>query len=282
VGPTDRPAGHDSARAELLALVRAQVQIRFSLTAETLADRVLSFPFLDAAPDRRHGQVSRLVLDDLYLALACADGDDDAWREFERAHFAFIRDFSARFLHGAEAGDLASTVIADLWQRRKIAQFQGRSSLRTWLGAVVTRMALNAKASTRLRVAASAPDLATVDPPASSDVGDDEGRALARLMQQAIGRLEPDEKLLLLFHYEQGLSLDAMAPLLGASKATLSRRISALRDRLRQDVETMAAALGGPRAAESLRPAIDRARAEFDLAALLGGTRVKGDADGRV
>jgi RNA polymerase sigma-70 factor (ECF subfamily) len=282
VGPTDRRAGHDSARAELLALVRAQVQIRFSLTAETLADRVLSLPFMDADPDRRHGQLARLVLDDLYLALACADGDDDAWREVERAHFAFIRDFAGRFLHGAEAEDLAAAVIADLWQRRKIAQFQGRSSLRTWLGAVVTRMALNARASPRLRAAATAPDLATVDPPAPPAVGDDEGRALARLMQQAIDRLDAEEKLLLLFHYEQGLSLDAMAPLLGASKATLSRRISALRDRLRQNVETMAVAERGPRGAESLRPAIDRAHAEFDLAALLGGARVKGGADGRV
>ena len=256
-------------RAEL-SLVRARVRIRFRLTAEAFADRIPALP------------AARLCLDDLYLALACADGDDDAWREFERAHFAFIRDFARRFLHGAEADDLAATVIADLWQRKKIAQFQGRSTLRTWLGAVVTRMALNAKASTRLRVAATAPDLTAVDPPAPPQAGDDEGRALARLMQEAIDRLDADEKLLLLFHYEQGLSLDRMAPLLGASKATLSRRISALRDRLRQDVETRAAAGGGPGTAESLRPAIDRAQAEFDLAALLGGARMKGGADGRV
>ncbi len=269
-------------RAELLSLVRAQVRIRFRLTADTFADRILALPFVDADVGRRGDQVARLVLDDLYVALACADGDNEAWREFERAHFAFIRDFAGRFLHGAEAEDLAATVIADLWQRRKIAQFQGRSTLRTWLGAVVTRMALNAKASTRVRAALNAPDLAAVDPPAPTPAGDDEGRALAQLMQRAIDRLAPDEKLLLLFHYEQGLSLDAMAPLLGASKATLSRRIAAIRDRLRQDVETIAAAERGPRAAESLRPAIDRAQAEFDLAALLGGARVKGGANGPV
>lgn len=262
MGPTDRRAGHDSARAELLSLVGAQVRIRFRLTADALVDRALA----------QQSDTSRLVLDDLYLALACADGDDDAWREFERVHFAFIRDFAGRFLHGAEAQDLAATVIADLWQRKKIAQFQGRSTLRTWLGAVVTRMALNAKASTRLRVASTAPDLSAVDPPAPPQAGDDEGRALARLMQQAIARLDPDEKLLLLFHYEQGLSLDRMAPLLGTSKATLSRRIAAIRDRLRQDVEAIAP-----------RPAIDRAHTEFDLAELLGGAaRVKGGADGRV
>lgn len=259
-------------RAELLTLVRAQVRIRFRLTADSLVDRVLALPFIDADAGRGAGQVARLVLDDLYLALACADGDNDAWREFERAHFAFIRDFAGRFLPGAEAEDLAAAVIADLWQRKKIAQFQGRSTLRTWLGAVITRMALNAKASTRVRAAANAPDLTAVDPPAPAAAGDDDGRALARLMQQAIGRLNADDKLLLLLHYEQGLSLDAMAPLVGASKATLSRRIAAIRDRLRQAVEAIAP-----------RPAIDRAHAEFDLAELLGGAaRVKGGADGRV
>lgn len=278
MGPTDRPAGHDSARAEVVSLVKAQVRIRFRLTADAFADRLASLPSINVVS----GEVARLVLDDLYLATACANGDNDAWREFERAHFGFIRDFAGRFLRGVEAEDLAATVIADLWQRKKIAQFQGRSTLRTWLGAVVTRMALNAKASTRLRVAETAPDLSSVDPAAPADASDDEGRALARLMQRAIGQLEADDKVLLLFHYEQGLSLDAMAPLLGASKATLSRRIAAIRDRLRQDVETIAAAERGPRGAESLRPAIARAQAEFDLAELLGGARVKGGAGGRV
>ena len=91
------------------------------------------------------------------------------------------------------------------------------------------------------------------------------------VVRSAISRLDPEEKLLLLFHYEQGLSLDDMAPMLGTSKATLSRRLKAVRETLRTNVESLAAAEGGPRAAVALRHAIDRARAEFDLAALLGG-----------
>jgi RNA polymerase sigma-70 factor len=250
---------------------------------ESLADHVLALPFPDADPERRQNQVARLVLDDLYLALACADGDEDAWREFERTHFAFIRDFAARFLHGAEAEDLAAAVIADLWQRGKIAQFQGRSTLRTWLGAVVTRMALNARASTRLRLAVTAPDLATVDPATPVPTpGDRDARTLGRLVQGAIARLDPEEKLLLLLHFEQGLSLDAMVPLMSASKATLSRRIAAIRDRLRASVEALAAAEGGLRSAEALRHAVGQAHAEFDLAALLGGAGMKGGAGGRV
>jgi RNA polymerase sigma-70 factor len=263
-----------TARAELIALVRAGVTPRFALSEGAFIDRVAALGI----------PADRLVLDDLYLAAACAAGDDAAWREVEQKHFAFIRDFAARFLTGADAEDLASAVIADLWQRGKIAQFQGRSTLRTWLGAVVTRAALNVRASARLRLTTSATGLDRAEPPApAAPVHDDDADALARFVRSAIGRLDPEEKLLLLFHYEQGLSLDDMAPLVGASKATLSRRLTAIRDKLRLKIETMAVSEGGGRAAESLRSAIDQARAEFDLAALLGGSaEVKGGAGDRV
>lgn len=271
---TGRPTDADSARAEVLVAIRARVTPRFALSENGFVDRLAA---LGVPADR-------LVLDDLYLATACAAGDDGAWREIEQKHFAFIRDFAARFLTGADAEDLASTVIADLWQRRKIAQFEGRSTLRTWLGAVVTRAALNVRASARMRFTAPAPDTDRNEPTAPlAPVRDDDAEALARFVRSAIGRLDPEEKLLLLFHYEQGLSLDSMAPLVGASKATLSRRLTAIRDKLRLKIETMAASEGGSRAAESLRSAIDQARAEFDLAALLGGrAELKGGAGERV
>ncbi len=284
MGPTERRVRGDSARAQVLAIVRARATPRFGVTADALADRILQLPSIagSGAADVRDG-VERLVLDDLCLAMACATGEDAAWREVERSHFAFIRDFAARFLRGAEAEDLASTVIADLWQRGKIAQFQGRSTLRSWLGAVVTRAALNAKGSARIRMAADAPADSRLHTETPATAGhDDDGRALARLVRTALARLDAEAKVLLLFHYEQGLSLDAMAPLLGASKATLSRRLKAIRDQLRANVEAMAAAEHGPRAAQSLAGGIDRAQAEFDLSALLGGSEVKGDAGGRV
>jgi hypothetical protein len=40
-------------------------------------------------------------------------------------------------------------VIADLWQRGKIARYEGRSTLRTWLGTVVANAAVNASRSRR-------------------------------------------------------------------------------------------------------------------------------------
>jgi len=285
VAPADRRPGADWARAQVLALVRARVNVRFRLTADAFTDRLLTIEFVaGAAPNERRWRAERVILDDLYLATACAAGEDDAWREIERKHFAFIRDFAGRFLRGADAEDLAADVMADLWQRRKIAQFEGRSTLRTWLGAVVTRAALN--------VMAAAP-LPLVHEPSEAAVlarhtgvardGAEEGRTLARFVRRAIDRLDAESKLLLLFHYEQGLSLDHMEPLFGASKATLSRRLKRVRESLRTTVEGLATAEGGPDAAASLGRGIGRAQAEFDLAALLGdATSLKEQARERV
>lgn len=88
-------------------------------------------------------RLSRLSLDDLYLATACARGDDKAWKECAERYFGFIRDFARRYLPKVEAAELADQVIVDLWERGKMGRYEGRSSLKTWLGAVVAHAALN-------------------------------------------------------------------------------------------------------------------------------------------
>jgi RNA polymerase sigma-70 factor (ECF subfamily) len=271
-------SGNERTRAQVLALVRSRVEIRFSLTADALVDRVVTLAGL--AQD----QIDRLVLDDLYLATACAAGDENAWREVEQKHFAFMRDFAARFLPRTAAEDLAADVVADLWQRRKIGQFEGRSSLRTWLGAVVTRASLNAMASAQPALQRELPETEALRHSVVADHDSAaEGRRLARFVRTAIDRLDSESKLLLLFHYEQGLSLDQMEPIFAASKATLSRRLKRVREELRAAVERLAAEQGGPAAAAALGRGIGRAHTEFDLAALLGetsGVKVKEEVRG--
>ena len=110
---------------------------------------------------------------------------------------------------------------------------------------------------------------------------EESGRAFALLVERAIGELAPDSKLLLLLYYEQGLTLDEMVKVVGGSKATLSRRLSALRGALRDAID--ANARKELRIdAEALRERLDFARLEFDLAAALGGGRMEGKSDGVV
>lgn len=253
---------------------------RFSLSTDAFARGVIERGALnqpDCSPDDYAG---RLCLDDLYLATACAAGDEDAWGEFRERYFSYIRDFSRRFVHERAAADVADQVIADLWQRRRLAQYDGRSTLKTWLGAVVAHAAINAG---RLERRMTALDEGTMRARqrVASPSDEDAPRVFAALIERAVADLEPEARLLLLLYYEQGLTLDQMGVMLGASKATLSRRLERLRQGLRDSIETRARQELRMNA-DSLRERLDFSRLEFDLAAALGGGRVKGNDDGAV
>ena len=272
-------AGSD--HVEVRSAIERQVRRRFAIPLDAFADVVLERAAVHHADRNPLEYISRLCLDDLYLAAACCQDDGDAWRECRERYFSYIRDFARRFVHERAAADVADQVIADLWQRRRLAQYDGRSTLRTWLGAVVAHAAINAGKRER-RMTTLDPGTMEARSRASGGAEDeDTHRRFAALVTHAVEELEPDAKVLLLLYYEQGLTLDEMVGVLGTSKATLSRRLDRLRRDLRAAIE--AGALQGLRVdPAALREQFDFARLAFDLKAALGGSAMEGKRDGVV
>ena len=166
----------------------------------------------------------------------------------EAAHFPFIRDFALRCARrDPPAGDVAETVIAELWERGKIRQYAGRSSLRTWLGTIVAHTALNALQRSGRTVSL---DESEGGVPRRPEVAHD-----------------PD-KLLLLFYYEQEMTLEEIERILGKSKAALSRRLDRVRRDLKARIEE--------RIGEDLGGEIDLASATLDLARALSARENSG------
>jgi RNA polymerase sigma-70 factor (ECF subfamily) len=264
-------------RGEILGLIRSRVRIRFAVGAEQFAECVLTRA-RDAGEDPI-GYTRLLNLDDLYLASACALRDEQAWAEFGRLHFGFMREFARRFLRGPDAAELTDRVIADLWEKGKLGRFEGRSSLRTWLGAVVAHAALQAGKVARRRESEAEHDggqIARMSAASATPEDEEAARVLAGITSEAIRGLPDQEKLLLLLHYEQGLSLDHIAPLLDSSKATLSRRLKQVREQVRATIERVARERYRS-SGDEVRAKVDLGRLELDLSVLLGGTRsVKG------
>jgi RNA polymerase sigma-70 factor (ECF subfamily) len=267
---SDAPGGEAGpVTAAVLGLVRSRVRLRFALTFDQFA-RVLLARAHDAGCASDPAPWLRLLsLDDLYLAQACALHDERAWTECSALHFGFMREFAGRFLRGADAVEVTDRVIADLWEKRKLAGYQGRSSLRTWLGTVVANAAIQAgKAIKRREAATEREAAAAARVPAASPDDREAARVLAEVAAGAIRLLPADEKLLLLLHYEQDLSLEQIAPLLATSKATLSRRLKRLREEIRTSIERAARERYRATAAE-VRAQVDLSRIELDLSALL-------------
>lgn len=273
-----------SGRACILSLVAGQVRFRFALDAEAFADHVAAFAVTAAPGTPPEEHTRRLSLDDLYLAAACARGEDAAWEECLARHGGFIRDFARRFLKEPAASDVTDQVIADLWERGKMARYQGRSTLRTWLGSIVAHAALNAiKAGRRTLPLEQEEDGGYRSTPrGATDVGAGQERSLLEeLVKEAMEGLPAEGKLLLLLYYEQGLTLDEMAAVLGGSKAALSRKLQRTRDELRASIESLSRRRAGA-SAESLRAGIDLGRLELDLGRLLGGVGVEQEPGGAV
>ena len=108
-------------------------------------------------------------------------------------------DLATRILPRSSAQDVVDAVVADVWEGRKLARYEGRSSLATWLGAVTLNAALNARRtiSVNARIvgaADSVPDL----PAAASSVEVQD--TLARVLHDAIAVLPADTRVLVLMY----------------------------------------------------------------------------------
>jgi len=272
-------------RDRILALVASQVHLRFALDASTFTERLLELGRAAASDRPPQEHVRRLSLDDLYLASACAQGEEGAWEECLARHGGFVRGFARRFLREPAASDVADQVIADLWERRKMARYEGRSALRTWLGAIVAHAALNAVKADRRWLPLECegpgprPQEQSVSP---SDVAVPEDRLLFEgLVREAMEGLSAEDKLIILLHYEQDLTLDEMAIAVGGSKAGLSRRLKRAREQLRASIDDLAQSRTGL-SAETLRSGIDLGRLQLDLGSVLGGEMAERKNDGAV
>jgi RNA polymerase sigma factor (sigma-70 family) len=266
--------------SELLDLIARAVRVRVALSIEEFAARVqeLAGAHVGAAGRSLRDQAARLSLDDLYLATACLGNDERGWNELATTHFDFMREFARRFLAPAPARDVADEVIADLWERGKLRQYEGRSTLRTWLGTVVAHAALNSRKSMSRLVPLDSESARAIELKAtrleSIEPANEQAAVLLRqIFSEAVRDLSPESRLLLQLYYEQGLTLDQLSVTLHASSAALSRRLKRTRRELRTAIEALSRRQTGT-SAQALRDGLDLARIELDLGRLLGGETV--------
>lgn len=197
--------------------------------------------------------------DDLAVARRCLAGDEAAWTRVVERHRPAMIELAQRIVPEAAALDLVDAVIADVWQRRKLERYEGRSALSTWLGAVTINAALNARRSfdkhaLTVSVGGDQPDV-----PATPSIDADHA-PLAGILNDAIAALPAESKLLVRMYYEQGLTLDQAAVVLKRSKSTLSRMLLQARGEIRREADRLAR--------ERFRTTLDALRAGADLGRL--------------
>ena len=199
-----------------------------------------------------------LRLEELALACACAAGHDAAWEHFVLEYRPVLYRAADAMDPSGGARELADSLYADLFgmqvdppstsvvsgfsrtggQRRSLFRyFHGRSSLATWLRAVLAQRLVD-RARARTRTAPlpddepAAPSAQTPDP--------DRDRYLPLIyaaFRDALVRLDARDRLRLLYYYAQGLTLAQTGGLLREHEASVSRHLSSARKTIRREVE---------------------------------------------
>ena len=218
---------------------------RFAESLATSAGRA----FAGASPASTDVEryLEALHLEDLALATACVLGHEGAWQHFIEQHRPILYRAAQAIDPGGGARELADSLYADLFgleERDGVRQslfryFHGRSSLATWLRAVLAQRRVD-----RLRAERRTEPLpdeesaaAIARSPDSSDL--DRSRSvtlIGRALDRALGRLAPRDRLRLACYYAQELTLAEIGRLMREHESTVSRHLEKARRAVRADM----------------------------------------------
>ncbi len=204
--------------------------------------------------------LSTLHLQDLALACACAEGRAHAWDHFVATFRGYMRSAAGAILRcppdSPAACELADSLFADLYglseganRRSLFRYFHGRSSLKTWLRAVLAQRHVDAiRASRRFTDLDGADGHAAplAAPRRISSAGAEPLRdphrtelvaLFRRTLEVALGLLATRDKERLRLYYAAEQTLAEIGRKLGEHESSVSRNLERTRRELRQHVE---------------------------------------------
>jgi RNA polymerase sigma factor (sigma-70 family) len=255
-------AGHDLLINRLFAEAHEYswglTRDRFAQALERSAQK--RFGAATVLPVQIEEYLGALHLQDLILATACALGSPDAWEHFVAAYRRYLRSAAGAILHcspgSPAASEMADSLFADLYglnekagvARSLFRYFHGRSSLKTWLRAILAQRHIDQlrqqRRFTDLDKQQSAVALTpnssggARSQPAPPDPHRDRYVSLfTRTLEVALGLLNPRNKERLRLYYAEEQTLAEIGGKLGEHGSSVSRNLERTRRELRHDVE---------------------------------------------
>ncbi len=212
-----------------------------------------AFAGRESGPSDVERYVQSLHLGDLALAAACGAGLSRAWdhfiREYRpvlyRAADAIDRTGTARELADSLYGELYGLGGRDAVRSSLFRYFHGRSTLATWLRAVLAQRFVDQR-----RAARRLDPLPEEEPTGAADAGMDPDRstrmaALKAVFLEAVGALAARDRLRLVLYYVHEMTLSAIGRQFGEHEATVSRQLARVRRALKEDVDRRLTTGGG-------------------------------------
>jgi RNA polymerase sigma factor (sigma-70 family) len=231
---------------------------RFQATLERSARK--QFGAAPPSPQKLEEYLGALHLTDLVLAASCAEGHPEAWDHFVATYRGYLRAAAGAVLRcsasSPAACELADSLFADLYGLREgkrsdlslFRYFHGRSSLKTWLRAVLAQRHVDA-----IRAGRRFTELDGEDPsghrasqvpagvshlPFPADPHRERYVALfTRVLTVALSLLHPRDHQRLRLYYSEEQTLAEIGRALGEHESSVSRNLERIRHELRRNVE---------------------------------------------
>lgn len=238
---------------------------------------------------------------DLYLTTACARRSPGhitdnvelqnyealAWKTMEISYKSFVCSLVSRLSHGNLAiRDIADSIFAELYLPdssglSRIASYDGRSSLSTWLRVVICNWVTDVQRSI---VYSKRTDL-ELDLPDESAVQKIESvlrvhryqKALHDSLESAFRLLTLEERLTILWRYQDGLRLGQIARLLGIHQSNVTRQLTRLLAKLRDEVVknlTMTHGLSAQAIQECIEEIVEKPWQEIAILDIIRNTNI--------
>jgi len=188
--------------------------------------------------------LEKVIEDDLELARLCAEGDERAWERFVREYRPILYRAADALDRTQGAREIADSLYAELYgiktdegaRQSLFRYYQGRSSLATWLRAVLVQRYVD-----RVRVQRKMEALPDEETPGRSEEPDPERTRYVTLVREALGRavsaLRARDRLRLGCYYVQELTLAETGRVMNESEATASRALARSRKAIRHEIE---------------------------------------------
>lgn len=191
--------------------------------------------------------LSGLHLEDLALACACAEGSEAAWDHFV-SEFRPVLYRAASALDPSGDRELADSLYGDLFGTRErdgerqplFTYFQGRSSLATWLRAVLAQRHVDRMRAARRVEPLPEEHTAQALRARPDELDPDRARLLPlawAALRMAIAALAPRDRLRFACYYADGMTLAETGRVTGEHEATVSRQLTKTRAGIRTQVE---------------------------------------------
>ena len=241
---------------------------------------------VEASASDAERYLTSLHLEDLALACACADGHEPAWEHFVRVHRPVLYRAAdalspaggTREIADALYGDLFGTKEKDGQRQSLFRYFHGRSSLATWLRAVLSQRYIDSIRSNRRTEPID--DEVHQDYVAAPPAPDPDRPKYLSLMRKALAvalmQLTDRDRLRLSLYYLQQLTLAEAGRILKEHEATVSRNLARTRTLLRKEAEAQLRLEGlGEDEVERCFASVTADAGPMDLSVMLGGSECK-------